>query len=112
MSGRRDASKAYKERKLVGGIYTITNTVNGKYILGHAANLESVRNRFQFAVTTGSTVDPRARSDWAEFGAQAFRLDVLEELEQRPDQSEAEFKADLQALEQIVGATLDPTLAY
>lgn len=112
MISKRDATRAYKERKLVGGVYTITNTVNDKYILGHTANLESVRNRFQFAVTTGSTVDPRVRSDWAEFGARAFRLDVLEELEQRPDQSQAEFMADLQALEQIVGATLDPALAY
>ncbi len=112
MSARRDATRAYKERKMVGGVYTITNTVNGKYILGHAANLDGVRNRFQFSVTTGSTIDPRMRSDWAKFGAQSFRLDVLEELEQRVDQSQAEFMADLQALEQMVGATLDPALAY
>lgn len=46
MNARRDASRAYKERKLVGGVYTITNTANGKYILGHAANLEGIRNRF------------------------------------------------------------------
>lgn len=112
MTSKRDATKAYKERKVVGGVYMITNTVNGKYILGHAANLEGVRNRFQFAVTTGAAVDPRARVDWMKDGAQAFRLDVLEELEQQPDQSDAAFMADLQALEQMVGATLDPALAY
>ena len=47
-----------------------------------------------------------------EFGAQVFRLDVLEELEQRPDQSQAEFLAGLHALEQRVSASLDPALAY
>lgn len=112
MSDKRAASKAYKERTVVGGVYTITNTANGKYLIGHAANLASVRNRFQFAVTTGSAVDPRVRNDWAAFGAQAFRLDVLEELEQRADQSPAEFMADLEALEQMLRATLDPALAY
>lgn len=40
------------------------------------------------------------------------RLDVLEELEQRPDQSRDEFLADLHALEQMVSANLDPALAY
>lgn len=86
-------------------MYTITNTVNGKYLIGHAADLASVRNRFQFAVTTGSTVDPRLR-------ASAFTLDVLEELEQRPDQSQAEFMDDLRALQALLRATLDPSKEY
>ena len=109
---RREISKQYKDRKLRGGVYTITNTVNGKYLIGHAADLASVRNRFQFAVTTGSTVDPRLRDDWQALGASAFRLDVLEELEQRPDQSQAEFAYDLRALEELLRATLDVSKAY
>ncbi len=112
MRDKKAASRAYKERKVVGGVYTITNTVNGKYIVGHTANLDGIRNRFQFAVTTGSAVDPRMRADWSQYGAQSFRLDTLEELEQRADQSPAEFAADLEALEQMLRANLDPTLAY
>ncbi len=112
MSDRKTASRAYKERKVVGGVYTITNTMNGKYVVGHTANLDGIRNRFQFAVTTGSAVDPRMRADWAQFGAQAFRLDILEELEQRSDQSTADFAADLEALEQMLRANLDPALSY
>lgn len=50
MNKRRETSKEYKERRLRGGVYTITNTVNGKYIIGHAADLASVQNRFQFSV--------------------------------------------------------------
>ncbi|HEX8982367.1 MAG TPA: GIY-YIG nuclease family protein [Ktedonobacterales bacterium] len=112
MTDKKAASRAYKERKVVGCVYTITNTANGKYIVGHTANLDGIRNRFQFAVTTGSAVDPRMRADWALYGAQAFRLDTLEELEQRPDQSPAEFAADLEALEQMLRASLDPALSY
>lgn len=93
-------------------MYTITNTVNGKYLIGHAADLASVRNRFQFAATTGATADPRLRDDWAALGASAFALDVLEELEQRPDQSQPEFMDDLRALEALLRAGLDPAKAY
>jgi hypothetical protein len=109
---RRAISREYKERKLSGGVYAITNTVNGKYLLGHAADLASARNRFQFAVTTGGTVDPRLRGDWQAMGAAAFTLDVLEELEQKPDQSRAEFLDDLQTLEQLWRAKLDASHSY
>src|SRR6185312_17366469 len=68
MDNRRAISRAYKERKLLGGVYRFTNTQNGKYLLGHAANLASVRNHFQFAVTTGSAVHPKLRGDWSAFG--------------------------------------------
>lgn len=105
-------SREYKERKLRGGVYTITNTQSGKYLIGHAANLASVRNRFRFAVSTGSTIDPRMKKDWKELGATAFTLEVREELEQRPGQSQAEFMEDLKTLEQLWRANLDPAKAY
>lgn len=109
---RRQISKQFRDRRLHGGVYTITNTTNGKYLIGHAADLASVRNRFQFAVTTGATVDPRLRDDWATLGASAFALNVLDELEQRPDQSQAEFMDDLRALEALLRASLDPSKEY
>jgi hypothetical protein len=109
---RRAISKAYKDRKLRGGVYTISNTHNGRYLIGHAADLASVRNRFQFAITTDSTVDPRVRNDWDEYGAAAFTLCVLEELEQAPGQSQADFLEDLKTLEQLLRANLDPSKAY
>jgi hypothetical protein len=56
--------------------------------------------------------DPRLRTDWAEVGAAAFRLDVLEEIEQQPAQSQAEFLDDLRTLEQLLRARLDASKAY
>lgn len=108
----RAMSKAYKERRRIGAVYAITNTRNGKYITGHTADIASVRNRFQFAVTTGSAVDPRLRNDWEVFGPAAFSLDILEELERQPDQSQAGFLADLRTLEDLRRATLDPSNEY
>ncbi len=112
MNKRKEIINEYKERKSCGGVYTITNTLNGKYLLGHAANLKSVQNHFQFAVTTGSAVHPRLRKDWEEQGAKAFTLEVLEELEQKPQQSQAEFLDDLKTLEQLWRADLDTSKEY
>lgn len=101
MNRRKEISNAYKERKLCGGVYTITNTQSGKYLLGHAANLKSVQNHFQFAITTGSMIHPKLQKDWEALGAQAFTLEILEELEQGPNQSQAECMDDLKTLEQL-----------
>jgi hypothetical protein len=111
VSQRRELSRAYKERRKRGGIYTITNCRSGKYLLCRTSDLASAHNRFQFAVTTGSTVDPRLRKEWEEYGAAAFTLTVLEELEQGPEQSQADFLADLTTLEALWRANLDPSKA-
>lgn len=112
MNRRKELTNEYKERRLLGGVYTITNTVNGKYLISHAANLKSVQNHFQFAVSTGSTVHPRMQKDWQELGAQAFQLEIREELEQKPGQSPAEFRDDLKTLEQLWRANLDAAQEY
>jgi hypothetical protein len=112
MNRRKEISKEYKERKLCGGVYTITNTVNGKYLIERTANLKSAQNRFQFALSTGSTIDSRLHKDWTELGAQAFVFAVLEELEQKLEQSTAAFQDDLKTLEQLWRANLDPAKEY
>ena len=112
MNRSKEINDEYKSRKLCGGVYTITNSVNGKYLLGYAADLKSIQNRFQFTITSGSSVHPKLQKDWEEYGAQVFSLEVLEELEQKPDQSQAEFMEDLKILEQLCRANLDESNQY
>jgi hypothetical protein len=112
MNRRKEIINEYKKRNLCGGVYTITNTLSGKYLIGHTANLKSVLSRFQFAITTGSTVHPKLQKDWDELGAQVFTLEVLEELEQKSEQSQAEFMDDLKTLEQLWRVNLDASKEY
>jgi len=112
MSKRKELRQEYKARRRRGGVYIITNTQNGKYLVGHAADIASVRNHFDFAVTTGSAVHPKLREDWAESGPSAFVLEVREELEQGPDQSHAEFLEDLKLLGQLWRTNLDASREY
>jgi hypothetical protein len=112
MDKRKALIKEYKQQPLHGGVYTIRNTQNGKYLIEHAANLRSAQNRFQFAVTTGATIHPKMRKDWETLGAQSFIFEVLAELEQQPEQSQVEFMDDLQELENLLRADLDAATEY
>ncbi len=112
MYSRKAINNAYKARRLNGGVYTITNTVTGKYLIGYAADLKSMQNRFQFAATTGSAVHPKLQADWDKYGAQAFSFKVLEELEQKPEQSQAEFMDELKTLEQLCRINIDESKEY
>lgn len=112
MKRRKEILQAYKEREIVGGIYMIKNNQTEQYLLGHAANLQSARNHFQFAVATGSTIHPRLQQDWQELGPQAFTFTVLEEITQQTGQSSAAFMDDLKTLEDMWRANLDASKAY
>lgn len=112
MNRRKEIINDYKKRKLSGGVYIVKNTQNGRYLIGHAANLQSVQNRFQFAQTTGMVFDPRMKKDWETAGPQAFTFDILEELEQKAEQSQEAFMDDLQTLEQLQRPSFDEAKAY
>ncbi len=112
MNKRKEILNDYKERKAAGGVYIITNMLNGKYFIGHAANLKSVQNRFQFSVTTGSAINSKLQKDWKEVEPGTFTLEVLEELEQKPNQSDAEFMDELKTLEELCRGNLDAAKEY
>ena len=112
MNKRKEILNEYKKNRLRGGVYTITNNVNGKYLIGHSMNIKSVQNHFQYATATGSTLHPKLREDCEKWGTQAFVLEVREELEQLPEQSQAAFLEDLQMLEQLWRTNLDASKEY
>jgi len=92
---------ACKERKDIGGICAIRNTVNGKTLILPVNNLHAYKNRFGFAQATGSCVDDKLLQDWDIFGANSFDLEILEELEKMEDQTPKDFRDDLKTLKEI-----------
>ncbi len=91
----------YKERKVVGGVYAIKNNENGKMLLQSTADLHGIRSRFEFSLKTGSCIHTKLQNDWNKFGCGAFRLEILEELEKKEDQSSREFLEDVKTLEDL-----------
>ncbi|WP_071162434.1 GIY-YIG nuclease family protein [[Clostridium] dakarense] len=109
---RKEAILEYKERPVSGGIYKVTNTVNGKYLLINDIDLKSAENRFNFFKKTGSGIHMKVEKDVKEFGADKFKFEILEEIEMKEGQSKKDFKEDLKALEEVWKEKFDPSKSY
>jgi len=112
MDRRKLISREYKQHKPISGIYKIVNTLNGRYLLGHTHNIKAMQNRFAFSIANSSCVHPKLRKDWNEFGASVFVLEILESIQIKKDQSNAQFLDDLKTLEEIWLGKLDASKAY
>ena len=112
MNERRDLIRQYKDRRLHGGVYKITNECTGKHLLSHAVDIRAAENRHSFLVATDCCIYPKLEDDWKHFGAKAFVFQVLEAMEIREGQSRDDFEADLTALEQLWRERLGASKEY
>jgi hypothetical protein len=109
---KKTLKEEYRQRKVTGGIYRITNTRNGMYLFNYAPDIKAKQNAFKFMVSSGTCFDNRALRDWSAFGSGAFSFEVLETLDKKKDQTQEQFIADLQALAQIWDEKLDSLKRY
>lgn len=98
---KRELLAAYKARPIVGGVCAIQNQATGRLLLYATPNSEGQRNRFEFSVSTDHCIQAALAADWKEHGKESFTFQILEELEKKPEQTEEEFRSDLEALEEI-----------
>jgi hypothetical protein len=112
MDKRKTLINEYKQGKITGGIYRVTNTRTGMYLLDRTANLQSKQNSFNFMVSSGSCLDYRLKKDLAEFGVRVFVFEILEGLDKKQEQTQDEFMDDLKMLEQLWSLKLDSSKRY
>ena len=98
---RKEILAQYKEREIIGCVYLIRNTLNNRVLLDTSADINSIRNRFEFAQKTGSCVVPKLQEDWSEHGSGAFSFEVLDELKRGENQTDAQFKDELGLLKDM-----------
>ncbi|WP_419898775.1 GIY-YIG nuclease family protein [Roseomonas sp. USHLN139] len=73
---------AWKERKVVGGVYRLHCAATGESWVGHWPDLATVRNRLAFTLDRGTHPDPGLQRAWAARGGAAFAFEVLEAVEE------------------------------
>ena len=112
MDKRKELINEYKQRKIIGGIYRLTNTRNGMYFLDHATDLKAKQNSFNFMASSGSCFHFKLQKDWQEYGGSVFVFDTLEEIEKKKEQSQQEFLDDLETLQQIWSEKLPASNRY
>jgi hypothetical protein len=111
---RKELTAEYLRARRPAGVYAIRCAGSGKALLGCSSNLDSARNRVEFARATNmpGALDGRLRADFERFGAEAFSFEVLDALDVAPEATEADLQADLDALLQLWREKLDPAGLY
>ncbi len=111
---RKQLIAQFKQNRPEAGVYRIVNSRTGKALLGASTNLASVRNKIEFAKSTGSlgTLDHRLRPDVQRFGIEVLSVEVLDVLESKPEMTDADNLADLAVLEQLWRERLDAATLY
>jgi len=103
---------AYKERKQIGGVFVIKNTVTGQMLLMSTLDLQGAKNSFHFAQKVGGCFHMKLQEVWKEFGGEAFIMEVLEELKKQETQTNKEFRQDMDLLEEMWLEKLDSATLY
>jgi hypothetical protein len=93
---RKELLSAYRERKVIGGVFAIRNTNHGKRLIDSTSDMQGSRNRFDFMKRTGSCYHLKLRGEWSD--NPPFVFEILEELEKGETQTDAEFAEDLKIL--------------
>jgi len=78
---KKAAKAAYKEQDVVAGIYAVRCTATGQAWVGHAPNLEKVRNRVWFTLRHGGHPSRGLQEAWQTHGDNSFTFEELERLQ-------------------------------
>jgi hypothetical protein len=109
---RKELKDAYKQRKIIGGIYRVMNTRTGMYLFGYVPDIQAKQNAFSFSVSSNVVFDNRLRQDWESLGGGSFSFEVLETLDKKKDQTQEQFVEDLKTLAEIWDEKLDRSNRY
>ncbi|CAN5183516.1 GIY-YIG nuclease family protein [soil metagenome] len=82
MTDRKAAIAAYKERKVIGGIYAVRCTATGEVWVGRWPNLATIQNRIWFTLRQGGHPNPELQTSWRHNGEAHFRFEILERMEE------------------------------
>jgi hypothetical protein len=77
--------RQYKETPRPAGVFAVRNIHEDKLFIGVSSNLPGMLNRQRFQLEMGSHPDKALQADWNRLGPDAFRFEVLDELEPLDD---------------------------
>lgn len=107
---KKRLKEEFKNRKKTPGVFTITNTSNGKVFLGSCLEVDRPLRRIKFELELGSFAfnNPELQQDFADNGKASFRFEVVE----RVAESEEKPEEALERLEEKYLDRLDRSKTY
>ena len=105
MNNRKEAIRAYKERKIPRGIYVVRCTATGKTWVGSSPNLEAARNLVWMQLKMGLHRNVDLQGAWNDHGEATFEFEIAETLD--PDILEMAIRDELKSKRGEWAAKLD-----
>lgn len=81
---RKAAVAAFKERKVVAGIYAVHCLPTGRRWIGRTPDLSTAQNRLWFTLRQGNNPHRTLQAAWSERGAESFAFEEVERLDDEP----------------------------
>lgn len=82
-TAKKDAIRAYKERKISRGIFTIRCKTTGHLWVESSRDLDAAEKRTFFLLRSGDVqIDKTAEAEFREYGPDMFSYEVLEKLDE------------------------------
>jgi hypothetical protein len=100
MPTRAELKRQYRETLPEAGIFLVTNTAEGKVLLGSSLNLHGPLEKHRFLLENHSHRNRRLQEDWDRLGPDAFRFEIAEKVK-RTDDPGFRIEDELELLEQI-----------
>lgn len=75
---RREIANAYKEKKVVQGVFAVRCAATGETWLGLSRNLDAQQNSIWFSLRMGSNSNKPMQAAWKEHGEAGFELSTIE----------------------------------
>jgi predicted transcriptional regulator len=82
MDRRKMLIREYKENPPPAGIFRITNTANGKILIGKGPNVQGKLNSHLTQLKFKAHRNKALQEDWNQYGSEAFTFEVLDYLEE------------------------------
>jgi hypothetical protein len=95
---KKEIKEQYRNRTVIGGVYCITCSGSGQKWIKSTNNIAGQINKLEFFVSTNLCPEPGMNSDWQQYGASSFSLDILETLEKGETQTDKEFSDEIRIM--------------
>jgi hypothetical protein len=94
---KKEAVRAYKERKPVMGAFAVRCAASGEVWVGQSKTVDTYGNRLWFSLRLGTSPSASLKAAWQRHGEGAFSYEVLallteEEMALTPDKKLAELR--------------------
>lgn len=99
MNRRKELQEAYKQMKPDMGIFMIESSKNNKCLIEVGQNIKAKINRNKLQLDTNTHPYLELQKEWNEFGADSFKIEILETLKYDKDEAKTDYSEELAILQ-------------